>query len=222
MTDAEREEFNACVRMRDFGAENAADFPAASVGAVNFKVFEDNVPLVEASGEMQTSNAGKAATVSKHSAVSEVLHDLREINRTARSIAVDKPEVGELFRMPHGDNLQKLLAAAMDFHTHSADYETDFIDYHLPADFRARLQSDIDDLQTATVAHNNAKSSKTGATGAVKSHLELMRDARLRLLGIVPNVYRGNPAKLAAWASASHVARPAKKSGGTPTPAPHS
>lgn len=223
MTDSEREFFNAYVRARDFGAENAADFPAASAGGKSFKVLRDGVPNVEASGEMQESNVGKAASVSKQAAVAAVWLELRDINRTARAIAIDKPAVGALFRMPHGNNLQKLAAAAMDFYTNAAEYETDFTDYGLPADFRDDLQASINDLQTATTAHNEAKGSKTGATGAVKAELDVMHDAFKRLLGIVPNVYRNNPLKLAAWASASHVARPARrKKSGDPSPAPRS
>ena len=211
MTDLEIEYLNAYRRVRDFGAENGDDFPAGSVGAAQFAVFAAEIPAVEASGEMQTSNIGRVATVSKETAAAEVLEDMREINRTARAVGVDNPAVAALFRMPHDNGYQKLLAAAMAFHTNSAaPNEAILLSYGLPAGFRAALQSNIDDLQAAIVGQNEARAAQTGATGEVGASLERMNQALRRLRGIVPNVYRNNPAKLAAWASASHVARPKK------------
>lgn len=212
MTDDDIEYLNTYRRVRDFGFESAADFPATSVGGKSFKTMVDEIPKVEAANETQSSNINKEATVSKESALASILEDMREINRTARSAGVDDPSIAALFRMPHENGYQKILASAMAFHTNSAaPREQTLIDYGMQAGFRADLQSDIDDLQTAIAGHNDARTAKTGATGDAGASMKLMNEALRRLRGIVPNVYRDNPAKLAAWASASHVARPARK-----------
>jgi hypothetical protein len=219
MTDREREYYNTYVRVRDFGAENAADFPKDSAGETNFSIIAAEIPKVEASGALQQSNIGKAATVSKESAAVEVRADMREIADTARGLAVDNPEIGALFLMPRNNNYQTLLAAANAFHANSAQYEQQFLDYGMPAGFRIDLQSDITALQKAIAEQNEAKDTKTGATGAVAASMKVMNDALRRLRGIVPNVYRNNPEKLSAWVSASHVQKPPKKKA-EPTPLP--
>jgi len=119
MTDREREYYNTYVRVRDFGVENAADFPLNSAGDINFKIFAPEIVKVEESGALQESNIGKQATAMKESAAVEVLTDLREINRTARALGVDNPSIAKLFQMPQNDNYQKLLAGAMAFHKDS-------------------------------------------------------------------------------------------------------
>jgi hypothetical protein len=220
MTDREREYYNTYARVRDFGAENAADFPNGSAGDTNFKILAAELPKVEASGALQQSNIGKAATVSKESAAVEILEDMREINRTARALEVDHPEIGALFRMPRGDNYQTLLNAATAFYDNSEQYAADLIAYGLPANFRTDLLSDITVLQDAATEQNTAKDTKTGATGAVAASMKIMNQALRRLRGIVPNVYRNNPSKLSAWASASHVERPPKSEGEQPPPPP--
>ena len=208
MTDREREYFNTYVRVRDFGVENAADFPLGSAGDVNFKKFSPEIVKVEDSGALQESNIGKQTTVMKETAAAEILTDMREINRTARALGVDNPSIGTLFQMPHGNNYQKLLAAAMAFHKNSGEFETELISYGLPATFRADLQINIDAFTAAVGDQNEAKDLKTGATGEIGSCMKIMNEALNRLRGIVPNVYRNTPSKLASWASASHVERP--------------
>jgi hypothetical protein len=217
MTDREREYYNTYVRVRDFGMENAADFPNGSAGATNFQIIATELPKVEASGALQESNIGKAATVSKESAAIELRTDMREIAETARGLAVDTPEIGALFLMPRGGSHQTLLSAGTAFYDNSAQYEQQFLDYGMPAGFRAGLQAGITALQQAISQQNTTKDTKTGATGSVAASMKIMNEALRRLRSIVPNVYRNNAAKLAAWASASHVER-APKSEDEPQP----
>lgn len=219
MDDTTREFFNTYVRVRDYGVTNAADFPPASRGGINFKVFVDKIPIVEASGSLQESNIGKQATASKVTAAELLRQYLRKTNRTARAASVDHPELGELFRMPHDNNYQKLIASAMAFHTNAGTHKEALKDFGMPDDFLTVLQTRIDDLQAATSDQNVAKDTKVGATANIDSEMKEMGDALRRLRGIVPNVYEDNPAKLAEWESASHVRR-ASESQAPPVPTP--
>ena len=211
MNDLERNYYNAFVGVRNFGADNAEDFKDGTAGARNFAAVSAAALEMEQSGAAQASGASGQMTMQKGLAIAQLREDLRAINRTARALAVDDSAVGELFRMPNGNNEQNLLAVARAFLTNAAPLKAQFVEYGLPADFIEDLQSDINDFEQSVTEKSSASGIKVSATasigGAVKTGLEGLR----RLRAIVPNKYRDNPAKLAAWTSASHVARAAKK-----------
>lgn len=216
MNDKERNYYNAFVRVRDFGAENAADFPAGSAGAKNFALVGAAVDEMEQSGAIQTSGASGQMTAQKDVAIAEVREDLRAINRTARALAVDDSGIGELFRMPYGGNEQNLLAAARSFLTNAAPLQRQFVEYGLPDDFLEDLQADIANFERAVSGKSAASGEKVSATASIGSAVKNGLEGLRRLRAIVPNKYRDNPAKLAAWTSAGHVERPAKKKPQTP------
>lgn len=220
MDDITREFFNTFVSVRAFGQANAADFPTISAGGRNFQVFVDKIPIVEASGALRESNIDKQATASKVNAYAILRQYLRKINKTARSAGVDHPEIAVLFRMPHDNNYQKVIAAAMAFHTNGTTHRVVLIEFGMPADFLAVLQTRIDALQAATVEQDNTKTAKVGATANIEAEMEAMHDALRRLRGIVPNVYEDNPAKLAEWATASHVRSAPQSKPEPPAPNP--
>ena len=88
MNDKERNYYNTFVSVRDFGAENTADFPAGLAGANNFASIGAAADEMEQSGAAQTSGASGQATMQKDVALAELREDLRAINRTARALAV--------------------------------------------------------------------------------------------------------------------------------------
>jgi len=216
MNDKERNYYNTFVSVRDFGAENTADFPAGSAGANNFASVGAAADEMEQSGAAQTSGASGQATMQKDVALAELREDLRAINRTARALAVDDSAIGEMFRMLSGNNEQNLLAAARTFLTNAAPLKNQFIEYGLPADFLDDLQSDITAFEQAASGKSTATGEKVSATASIGNAVQNGLEGLRRLQAIVPNKYRDNPAKLAAWTSASHVERAAKKK--TPTP----
>lgn len=55
------------------------------------------------------------------------------------------------------------------------------------------------------------------ATAEIGESVQRGMVARRILDGVVRNVYKNDPGKLAAWTSASHIEKPAKKTE-TPTP----
>ena len=119
MNDKERNYYNTFVSVRDFGTENAADFPDGSAGANNFAAVSAAGEM-EQSGATQASGASGQMTMQKDVAIADLREDLRAINRTARALAVDNSSISELFRMPNGSNEQNLLAAARSFLTNAA------------------------------------------------------------------------------------------------------
>lgn len=214
MNALERNYYNTFVRVRDFGAENAADFPLNSAGAANFAAVGAAVEALAESGAAQASGEGRQMTKRKELAADELREDLRAINRTARALAVDDEDIAELFRMPYGGSEQNLLTAARAFLTNASPHKSRFIEFGLPADFLEDLQTDITDFEQAASDKGTAVGGQVAATAsignAVKNGLEALR----RLRAIVPNIYRNDSAKLAAWTSASRVEKTAKKKAG--------
>lgn len=215
MDDVERRRFDMLARVRDFGAENAGDFPAGSVGAANFAAVGAVVAELYESGAAQASSgsAGRQGATAKAVAREDVREDLRLINRTARALAIDDAGLGDKFRMTRGDNDQVLLAAARSFLSDAAPLKKQFVEYGLPADFLEDLTRDIAAFEESVGEKNVAVGNLSAATAAIDEQIERGMNAFRRLNAIVPNKYRDNPAKLAAWASASHVARPKRAAG---------
>lgn len=218
MQDKERNYYNAFVRVRDFGVENAIDFPVGSAGATNFALVAAATDAMEQSGATQVSGTASQMVTQKDIAVADLRAELRAINRTARALAVDNPGIGDLFRMPHGSSEQDLLVAAMAFVTNATPLAAQFVAFGLPANFLVDLQADITAFAAAVTDKGTAINEKVSATTAIGTAVKNGLEGLRRLRAIVKNIYRDNPGRLAAWASASHVERPPKKKPLPPTP----
>ncbi len=216
MNDLERNYYNAFVGVRDFGADNAADFKAGSAGANNFAAVGAAATEMEQSGAVQASGASGQMTMQKGLAIAQLREDLRAINRTARALAVDDADIGALFRMPSGNNEQNLLAVARSFLTGATPLKDRFVEFGLPDDFLEDLQADINAFEQAVSGKGASTGEKISATASIGDAVQNGLEALRRLRAVVPNKYRDNPTKLAAWTSASHVERAAKKKAETP------
>lgn len=211
MDDVSRSFLNTFTRVRDFGAENAADFKAGTPGGDNMAAVGAAVDAMESAGAAQASGAASQMTMGKSLALAAIRSRLRAIRRTARAIAVDDPPVAELFRMPAGSNEQVWLAAARAFIANATPIQAQFVAYGMRASFLTDLQSDIDEYDAAVAARDAATDAQIAATASIETAVHNGLDALRRLRGIVRNIYDNNPAKLAAWISASHVERAVKK-----------
>jgi hypothetical protein len=221
MKDIFRNYLNTFVRVRDFGAENPVDFKPDTAAGQNMAAVAAAVDALEQAGAAQASGAASQTTMGKSLALADIRAGVRAINKTARAIAVDDPPVAELFRMPAGNNEQTLLAAARAFITNATPMQAQFVAFGLPATFLTDLQDDIDEYDAAVAARDAATDAQIAATASIETAVHNGLDALRRLRAIVQNIYHDNPAKLAAWTSASHVERPAKKKATQPvTPTP--
>lgn len=212
MNDRERFRYDAFVRMKQFGADNATDFPAASIGGVQFAENATVVDLLDQATGEQAGSFGdtRFAFVGKETNRENLREGVSEISRTARSMNYQFPGIAAQFRMPRGNNDQELLAAARAFHSDSADYNDEFIAYGLPATFRADLQTDIDAFEASLGATGSAIDSHVEATAEIGAIVKRGMVARRILDGVVKNKYRNDVGKLAAWLSASHIEKAPK------------
>jgi hypothetical protein len=98
-----------------------------------------------------------------------------------------------------------LLNTARAFQADAPAFSTQFISLGLPATFITQLGTDITDFETAIKTKGTGVGAQAGATGGLEDTANKAAIALHVLKTIVPNTYKNNPAKLAEWASASHV-----------------
>ena len=214
MNDAKRRGYEMFQRVRNFGAEQSADFPANTLGRELFAVVASGVEDLgrHAAAQATGSTDARQATDTKGDAREALRQDLEEINRTARSMAIEFPDVGEKFRLPRFMNDQQLLETARTFMTEAAPITARFIRYEMPANFLDDLDTDIAAFEAANRSQDAGLTDQASATESIDETYERTMDAIRRLNAIVRNKYRNNRAVLAAWARARHVERPPRPS----------
>jgi hypothetical protein len=200
-----------------FGAKYAADFPPASMGGQQFALVSAAVTQTSGLGAAQVSGGQSA-----HSGVMDKvagrfhLHDdLLGITTAAHSLALlGTAGLDGKFLMPRSGGDQALLNSARAFQTDAAAFSAQLISLGLPATFLTQLGTDITAFEAAISAKGAGVGAQAGATGGLEDATHKAAVALHVLNTIVKNTYKNNPAKLAEWATASHVEKH------TPVPRP--
>lgn len=219
MTDQERYRYEMFIRVRQFGLDNAADFPAASIGATQFDVISAVIDKLDELNAAQSEGFGSAgfAIAGKDTARENLREAMYEIVRTARSMVYEFPGITELFKMPRNLNDVNMLAAANAFMAEIPTYQANFVAYGLPFAFNTQLQNDIDAFEASLAPAGTAIDEHVAATAEIGAEIRKGMVARRILDGVVKNKYRTNVGKLAAWLSASHIERAPKSAAPAPT-----
>lgn len=149
MNSRDGERYNAFVTVNQFGKENAADFPAKSIGGRFFAEIAECIALLKQHGANQSSamSSSKQHFGNKDTARENVREDLTEISRMARSMAYEIEGLDDKFRVPINRNDRQLLTDARAFLTDAAPYEAKFTEYGLPEDFLENLQTGIEEFE---------------------------------------------------------------------------
>lgn len=213
MNDSDGRRVEMFIRVRQFGLDNAADFPSGSVGETQFSVISGVLDLTEQFAGEQAASRGDARQLFevKDTARENLRQDMYEISRTARSMEYQFAGIAAKFKMPINRSDQNLLAVARAFYTDSAQYDNDFQAYGLDKNFRADLQTAIDTFEQSMNPTGTAIDEQVAATSELSAAIRRGMVARRILEGVVKNKYRNNVGKLAAWLSASHIERAPKK-----------
>jgi hypothetical protein len=122
--------------------------------------------------------------------------------------------------MPRSAGDQALLNSARAFAADAGAFSAALISVGLPADFIAHLNADITAFESLITTKGSALTGQAGATGGLADAAHKAAVALHVLKTIVPNTYKNNPAKLAAWATASHVQKHTPVPRATPTTTP--
>jgi len=219
MNDYERRRYEAFLRIIQFGAESAADFPDNSIGSIQFAEIAAVVGLLDqlATDKAASSGSVQFAFVGKDTARENMREEMLDIVRTARSMFYQFPGIEAKFRMPRNRSDQQMLAAARAFVTEATPLSADFIAYGLPATFLAELQAAIDAFEASLAPTGAATDAQVAAIAEIGAAIRRGMIARRIMDGVVRNKYRNDVGKLAAWLSASHIEKPPKKKKDEPT-----
>lgn len=213
----ERNRYNMFITVRQFGVENAADFPVGSVGATQFAEIAAVIPIIDGHATNQTSGSRNAGMgfQSRDTARENLREAIADISRTSRSMEYQFPGVSTIFKMPRNNNDRDLLSAAWSFADDAVTYKTNFISYGMPADFIDDLTDLAQAFQDALDAPAAGRSEQVAATAELSSTIRRGMVAVRILDGVIKNKYRNNVGKLASWATASHIERTPRSSTAT-------
>jgi hypothetical protein len=209
MNNLERRRYEMLVRVRDFGAQRAASFPANTLGGEQFAAVSEVVEALTREATAQTSGVSsvKQATDTRAAARASLRESLQNIARTARAMALDTPGLDNKFRLPRSGSDQALLNSARAFAADATPLKSEFIRHELPASFLEDLQSDITDLEQSIGSQNLNRDSHITATASIDATMERGINAVHKLDAVVRNKFRDDQSTLAAWESARHVER---------------
>jgi hypothetical protein len=226
MTDNERRKYEMFLRVREFGAGRAAEFPPSTFAGELFNVINSVVGELAAHATAQSSGMGAAqeSTASKAAARDELRRDLEAMSRTARVMAFAAPGLESKFRMPRSFSDQALLATARAFAADAQTLKTDFTRRGLPEDFLEDLAGDIEEFEQAVARTMQRRGTHVAATAAIDAAIERGVNAARELDVIMRNKFAAAPPALAEWLSASHTQRTPRREPApqpdTPPPAP--
>lgn len=222
LDDKDLRNYEMVLRVNNFSTENAADFPATTLGSQLFNTI--STAVTNLSGHIAARSSGKssarAGTSSKSAAREALRTDMEMIRRTARAMAQTIRGLDEKFRIPRNLTDQDLLGTARAFLADATPLKSDFLRFAMPPDFLDELAAHIEDFETALNAQQTGKGQKIAAGAAFDDDLGDALSAVRQLDAIVRNTYHDNPAKLAEWESARHVERASRAKAAKPTPAP--
>jgi hypothetical protein len=159
------------------------------------------------SAQVGGGNTAREGTEQKALAREDLLELLMMIRRTSRSMDAEHPGVHARFRIPPHLSAAELLGVAEHFATEAAPLKTTFIAYGLPETFLEDLDELIADVREALTDQATGNRTRVTATAGISETLDTAFIAIRRVDPIVRNVFRDQPAKLAAWASARHLER---------------
>lgn len=209
MEASQRRKTDKFQREDNFMKDNAADFPADSAGGKTAKEAAALTGTIENLAAQQISGADDSR---QHTSVKEDLMDelnetIRNLNRAANAFGDEVAGAEMKFRLPRNRSGQNLLATAKSFAADAEPLKAKFVEYGLDADFLDDLRALIAEVETRNAQADSAGDLRAEATGGLFDAIQKRSAISRKLDSIVKIKYRSNPAKLAAWAVASHLER---------------
>ena len=208
MTNKQTHETDAFQRVKKFGTDHAADFPAASVGGQQFAIVTAAVPQAQGQAADQLSAIGDRgkATLTKGQIHPDLHDQLKAISESAHTLAdLGTTGLDAKFRMPRSGGHGALLTAARQFLKDATPMKDQFLSVNMSADFLDTLDQTITNFDNATDDQTGGLEGQAGSTTGLAATNAAARKAMRALNTIVRNTYKTNPTVLAEWVIASHI-----------------
>ena len=201
-----KKRFEMLQRFRRFGVENASALPGHTPAGTYFSELDRIIGDFKALMAEQVDGEKRAAAGTKTRARKALREDIEAINRTARALAAEIPELNGKFRVRNPLPDPDLLALARAFGNYAAPWRDQFVTQGLPENFLDDLAADIAVFeaareQKAVAYHLRASAARTldelsDKGGKIVSRLDV----------VIRNVFRGDTRKLADWKRAKTMA----------------
>lgn len=202
----------------------SADFPADSKGGVAAARLKEELVNLSALDVARSAGASKRqqGTAGRRDVRDALRELLLAVSETARTIALDHPDIKGIFALPGKDRSdQTLIAAARASADAAAPLVGLFVEYDLPANFVNDLKAKADSLEHYISLQTEGTGARADTNASVEETLQHLAEQIERLDTIVRNKYRDDPVKLAAWERARRVeSAPRPKGNGTNTTPP--
>lgn len=220
MTAGQTRRYEMFLKVRDFFAAHAADFPAASIAATIFAPLIGIIDqLAQIAGEQISTRGTYSQTIEVKGDARDILFVmLQDISDLATTLAYEINGLEEKFRLPRNRRDQNLIAAGRAFAADAAAFEDEFIGYGLSPTFIADLTAATDAFEQSLIPANIAGQEKTGKTAAAAPLVDAGMIIVRRLTPVVRKKYRNDAGNLAAWEFARHVERTQPKPAPPPNP----
>lgn len=203
MTRDQRYRYEMFVRVRDFGHQHRARFPAATRGAQMFAAMTAAVAAFDEFLRRRVIVRVEAGRLKK-ATCTEVIDYMKALSRTSRQVTRGEA-VRNPFVMPVKRSMSALLAAARTFVDEARMRESAFIDFGMPPAFVGEFTRLVERLEMAVAVQNNGRSSRAQVQTAAETAIRDGMEAARALDVIVTNVVRDDPATLAQWRRARHI-----------------
>jgi hypothetical protein len=225
MNSTQRRRRNRLAGAAAFATAGAADFPETSKGGQAASEILDILAEIDthATSRESSISALQRDTVVKKDLREAIRAHLRAISDTARTIALDHPDIKGSFQFT-GANVgdRTLLATARAFAAAAQPLKARFVEYDMSADFHDKFSADINNFEQHLNRQTADKGERVAANASLDDALNRGEAALERFDTAVRNKYRNDPAKVAAWESARHLERAhaRNKRGGETPPTP--
>lgn len=185
-------------------------FPEGSKGGIQAARLKGLLAQATTLDLARDAGAGKRRQGTEgHEATREALRRMVKTTwETYKTITLDHPDIKGLFESPSKiKNDQALVRFARTYADNAAPLTGLFAEYDLPATFFQEMRARVDNFEAHTALQSKGVNDRVDANTDLEETLREMDDVVERLDTHVRNKYRDDPAKLAAWESASHIER---------------
>jgi hypothetical protein len=212
MNTIENRQYDMLLNVREFGIQNAASFPSESLGGRLFasvgEIADELAGYAVDENSHQIEQVGDVAA--RETARERLMETMKMFSRTARAMAVTRPDVERKFRVPYELGQRQLIAAAQAFIVAAEPLMGDFAPYELPADALDRLRNDLADFTASVGRRKSGRTMKSRTTASIDDAIARGIEAVRQLDAIVRNKFATNAPVLTAWEQARTVSRPAR------------